>query len=86
MTKSEQIEVLYKRLARLAGMTAEAVTARRDGMFEQLKRIMGPEWHMDRLNDRYKAFCAYILSDAGWKARLRDVTQGNVCGGRYKCW
>jgi hypothetical protein len=86
MTKSEQIEVVYKRLALLAGMTEAALTARRDTMFEQQKRIMGPQWNMGRLHERYKAFCEYMLSDTGGKARLQDVTQGNVCSGLYKCW
>jgi hypothetical protein len=86
MTKSEQIEVVYKRLALLAGMEEAALTARRDTMFEQQKRIMGREWYVGSLHERYKAFCEYLLSDAGGKARLQDLTQGNVCGGLYKCW
>ncbi len=86
MTRSEQIEVVYKRLALLSGVEEAALTARRDTMFEQQKRVMGREWYVGRLHERYKAFCEYILSDAGGKARLQDITQGNVCGGLYKCW
>jgi hypothetical protein len=85
-TKSEQIEVLYKRLAHLAGMTQEALTARRDTMFENQKLLMGREWNMSGLHERYEAFCEYLLSDTGGKARLQDITRGNVCGGLYKCW
>jgi hypothetical protein len=85
LTKSEQIEVVYKRLARLAGMTDAALTARRDTMFESQKLVMG-EWNMGRLHERYEAFCEFILSNAGGKARLQDITRGKVCEGLYKCW
>ena len=62
------------------------MTARRDVMFEQEKRVMGREWNLDRLHERYRDFCEYILSDTGGKARLKEITQGNVCGRLYTCW
>jgi hypothetical protein len=86
MTKSEQIEVLYKRLARLAGMTESTLMARRETMFEQEKRVMTSEWNLNRLDERYKDFCEFILSETGGKARLQEVTDGNVCGRLYICW
>lgn len=86
MTKSEQIEVLYKRLARLAGVTESALSTRRDAMFEQEKRVMTRNWNLSRLHDRYKDFCEYILSDAGGKARLKEISEGYVCGRLYTCW
>jgi len=86
MTKSEQIEVVYKRLARLAGMTDAALAARRDVMFENQKLVTGREWNIGKLHERYKAFCEYILSNPGGKARVQDIKRGNVCGGLYKCW
>lgn len=86
MTKAEQIEVLYKRLARLAGVTEESLTARRDTMFEQEKRVMANRWDLTRLDGRYKEFCEYILSDTGGKARIQEITEGNVCGRLYTCW
>lgn len=86
MTKSEQIEVLYKRLARLAGVTEAALTARRDTMFEQEKRVMTKKWDLTRLDERYKNFCEYILSDTGGKARIQEIADGNVCGRLYTCW
>jgi hypothetical protein len=84
-TKSEQIDVIVNRLASLTG-TADEFKARASSMFEQQKRIMGCEWNMSRLHDRYKAFCEYVLSNTGGKARLKDLELGNVCGGLYKCW
>jgi hypothetical protein len=84
-TQSEQIEVLVKNLA-LGSMTDEELTARGAAMYERIKRVMGPEWNMGRLHERYKAFCEYLLNRKGWKARLQDLEQGNVCGGLYKCW
>jgi len=86
MTKAEQIEVLYKRLARLAGVTEDSLTARRDTMFEQVKRVMANRWDLARLDERYKEFCEYILSDTGGKARIQEITEGNVCGRLYTCW
>lgn len=86
MTKAEQIEVLYKRIANLAGVTEDAIKMRRDSMFEQEKRIMTRAWNIDNLHARYKDFCEYILSDTGGKARLKEITQGNVCGRLYTCW
>jgi hypothetical protein len=85
MTKSEQIEVIVKRLAKLTGMTDAEFKDRRNAMFEQIKRWAGV-WNMGKLDGRYKAFCESVLSDAGGKARLQDLAQGNVCGGLYKCW
>jgi hypothetical protein len=86
MTKAEQIEVLYKRIANLAGVTEDTIKVRRDSMFEQQKRVMTRAWNIDNLHERYKHFCEYILSDWGGKARLKEITQGNVCGRLYICW
>jgi hypothetical protein len=47
---------------------------------------MGPGWNVGKLHARYKAFCEYLLSSTGGKARLEDLSQGKVCGGPYKCW
>ncbi len=85
-TKSEQIDVITKNLIRLAGMTDEEFKAWRDPMFERIKHVMGRDWNTAALHARYKAFCEYVLSDGGGKARLRDLLQGNVCGGLYTCW
>lgn len=85
MTKSEQIEVLYKRMAMLAG--AESVLKqRRDSMFEKEKRVMTDKWITRRLDERYQDICDYILSDSGSKARLKEIDEGNVCGRLYTCW
>jgi hypothetical protein len=85
MTKSEQIEVLYKRVALLAG-AATLLKERRDVMFEKEKRVMTQRWITGRLDERYKDICDYILSDAGSKARLKEIGDGNVCGRLYTCW
>lgn len=85
MTKSEQIEVLYKRMALLAG--AESVLKqRRESMFEKEKRVMTDKWITGRLDERYQDICDYILSDSGGKARLKEIGDGNVCGRLYTCW
>jgi hypothetical protein len=73
-------------LARLAGVTDEALKARRDIMFEREKRVMTGRWNLDKLHNRYKDFCEYILSAEGGKARLKEIDQGNVCGRLYTCW
>ncbi len=85
MTKSEQIDVLYRRLALLAGAES-SLKQRREIMFEKEKRVMTDKWIVRRLDERYKDICEYILSDAGSKARLKEISEGNVCGRLYTCW
>jgi hypothetical protein len=85
MTKSEQIEVLYKRMALLAG-AENVLKQRRESMFEKVKRVMTDKWITGRLDERYKDICDYILSDAGSKSRLKEIGDGNVCGRLYTCW
>ncbi len=86
LTKSEQIEVVYKRLALLAGMTDSALKTRGEIMYENQKLVMGSKWNVAKLHERYKTFCEYVLSNAGGKERLQEIARGNFCQGPYKCW
>jgi hypothetical protein len=85
-TRSEQIELVYKRLALLAGMTDAALKARAETMFENQKLLMGPKWDVAKLHERYKTFCEFALGNAGGKERVQEIARGNMCQGLYKCW